>query len=86
MVTGFSTVSDMNFIFVVCLQKVSMKCSFWSCLILVHLVAHEISVIFRDMAVQSSTIIITHLYCANTSPYSTTYQANIVLHDQHYCQ
>ena len=36
------------------------------------------------MAVQSSTIIIIHLYCTNTSPYSTTNQANIVLHDQYH--
>ena len=36
------------------------------------------------MAVKSSTVIIIHLDCTNTSPYSTTNQANIVLHDQYY--
>ena len=36
------------------------------------------------MAVQSSTIIIIHLDCTNTGPYSTTYQANVVLHDQYH--
>ena len=44
MVTVFSPQCPiMNFIFAKRLQEVSVKCLFWFCLILAHLVVHKIS-------------------------------------------
>ena len=80
----------MNFIFAVCLQKVSVKCSFWSCLILAHLVAHKISdwliYLQKHLRYDCSKVVqlSSYIYSVLTPVSIVLYQANIVLHDQYH--